>query len=67
VPSPLADFMTTRQNRKRAITGTAVHLLGCTERSSPETAKRRAEGAGLDGERADQTIIEIIRDGDGWV
>ena len=32
-------------------------LLGRTERSSPKAAQRRAAGAGLDGEGADQAII----------
>jgi len=32
-------------------------LLGAPERSSPEAAQRRAVGAGLDGEGADQAII----------
>jgi hypothetical protein len=34
-------------------------LLGRTERSSPEAAERRAEGAGLDGESADRAIIGV--------
>jgi hypothetical protein len=34
-------------------------LLGRTTRSSPSAALRRAEGAGLDGEGADQAIIDI--------
>jgi hypothetical protein len=33
-------------------------LLGRTERSSPEAAQRRAEGAELDGEGAGQAIID---------
>jgi len=33
-------------------------LLGRIERSSPEAAQRRAAGAGLDGEDADQAIME---------
>ena len=32
-------------------------LLGRAERSSPEAAQRRAAGAGLDGESADQAMI----------
>jgi hypothetical protein len=34
-------------------------LLGRTERSSPNAAERRAEGAGLDGEGADQAIMGV--------
>ena len=34
-------------------------LLGRTERSSPNVAQRRAEGAGLDGEGADRAIIDV--------
>jgi hypothetical protein len=33
-------------------------LLGRIERSSPEAAQRRAAGAGLDGEDADQAIMD---------
>lgn len=32
-------------------------LLGRSERSSPKAAQRRAEGAGLDGDGADQPIV----------
>src|SRR5689334_22227791 len=34
-------------------------LLGRAERSSPKAAQRRAAGAGLDGEGADQAIMDV--------
>ena len=34
-------------------------LLGRIERSSPKAAQRRAAGAGLDGEDADQAIMDV--------
>ena len=34
-------------------------MLGRVERSSPEAAERRAAGAGLDGDDADQAIIAV--------
>ena len=34
-------------------------LLGRAERSSPEAAKRRAAGAGVDGESAHRAIIDL--------
>jgi len=34
-------------------------LLGRAEQSSPEAAERRAAGAGLDGDDADQAIIAV--------
>jgi hypothetical protein len=41
------------------IGGTVAGLLGRAERSSPNAAWRRAEGAGLDGEDADRAIISV--------
>jgi len=38
-----------------------LDLLGRAERSSPNAASRRAEGAGLDGESADRAIIKVYR------
>ena len=37
----------------------SASLLGCSERSSPKAAWRRAEGAGLDGEAAGQAMIGL--------
>jgi hypothetical protein len=39
--------------------GTAVLVLGCAERSSPQSRVRRVEGAGLDGECADRATIIV--------
>jgi hypothetical protein len=38
-------------------------LLGRSERSSPEAAQRRAAGAGLDREGADQAIMAAAAEG----
>jgi hypothetical protein len=40
-----------------------LELLGRAERSSSNAASRRAEGAELDGERADRAIIKLPRYG----
>jgi hypothetical protein len=42
-----------------ASTARSTTLLGRSERSSPEAAQRRAVGAGLDGEDADQAIVAV--------
>jgi hypothetical protein len=36
-----------------------LDLLGRAERSSSNTAMRRAEGAGLDGESSDRALIKV--------
>ena len=41
--------------------GTAALLLGCAERSEPRSRVRRAEGAGLDRECANQATISLPR------
>jgi Transposase len=43
-----------------ASTARSASLLGRIERSSPNAAPRRAEGAGLDGDGADQAIIDDV-------
>src|ERR1700739_1325998 len=45
--------------RNRVHLGRASNLLNRAERSSPEAAWRRAEGAGLDGESADRAIMDV--------
>jgi hypothetical protein len=41
--------------------GTAALLLGCAERSEPQSRVRRAEGAGLDRECADRVTMSLPR------
>ena len=49
------------QHRKSsALAARSAGLLGRVEQSSPNTAWRRAEGAGLDGEGADRAIIYVV-------
>jgi len=43
-----------------ASTAQSSSLLGRIERSSPNAAPRRVEGAGLDGNGADQAIIDDV-------
>ena len=44
--------------------GMASILLGAAARSSPATAQRRADGAGLDGDVRRQAILQSSRGGD---
>ncbi len=42
-----------------SLSDTVRNLLDRAERSNPEAATRRAEGAGLDGESANRAIIDV--------
>jgi hypothetical protein len=52
-------YLGLRTSKSEASTARSTTLLGRSERSSPNAAQRRAEGAGLDGEGAGQAIIDI--------
>jgi hypothetical protein len=56
---PSGMYATGTSIGNRALTARSATLLGRTEQSSPNAAQRRANGAGLDGEGADQAIIRV--------